>query len=81
MAIARALSTRPAILFADEPTGNLDIKSGEIIMELLNFCNFRYGQTILMVTHNLELLQYTQRTLRMQDGGIVEERDKGEENP
>lgn len=81
VAIARALSTRPAILFADEPTGNLDIKSGEIIMELLNFCNFRYGQTILMVTHNLELLQYTQRTLRMQDGGIVEERDKGEENP
>lgn len=78
VAIARALSTRPSILFADEPTGNLDIKTGEAIMDLLNFCNFRHHQTILMVTHNLELIQHTHRVLRMQDGSIVEEYDRGE---
>lgn len=77
VAIARALSTRPAILIADEPTGNLDVKTGEGIMDLLNFCNFRYEQTILMVTHNLELIQSTHRVMQMQDGRIVEEREKG----
>lgn len=76
MAIVRALSTRPAILFADEPTGNLDVKTGETIMDLLNFCNFRYQQTILMVTHNLEMIQNTHRVLRMQDGEIVEDYEK-----
>lgn len=76
MAIVRALSTRPAILFADEPTGNLDVKTGESIMDLLNFCNFRYHQTILMVTHNLEMIQNTHRVLRMQDGSIVEDYEK-----
>lgn len=79
VAIARALSTRPAILFADEPTGNLDIRTGETIMDLLNFCNFRYQQTILMVTHNLELLHQTHRILHMHDGMIVEEQTRGEE--
>ena len=76
MAIVRALSTRPAILFADEPTGNLDVKTGEAIMDLLNLCNFRYHQTILMVTHNLEMIQNTHRVLRMQDGEIVEDYEK-----
>lgn len=78
VAIARALSTRPAILFADEPTGNLDVRTGESIMDLLNFCNFRYEQTILMVTHNLELIQDTHRVIRMQDGRIEEDRKKEE---
>lgn len=76
IAIVRALSTRPSIIFADEPTGNLDMKTGEEIMDLLNFCNFRYQQTILMVTHNLDLIQNTHRVLRMQDGGIVDDREK-----
>lgn len=80
MAIVRALATRPAIIFADEPTGNLDMRTGEEIMELLNYCNVRYQQTILMVTHNLELLQSAYRILKMQDGRIVEDYDKGIEN-
>lgn len=55
VAIGRALITRPAILLADEPTGNLDTKAGNTIMEILKISNRRYKQTVIMITHNLEL--------------------------
>lgn len=73
VAIARALSSKPSIVYADEPTGNLDSKSGEEIMDLLDYCNYQLGQTILLVSHDLELLGKSHRIIRMEDGKIVEE--------
>jgi len=70
VAIGRALITRPAILLADEPTGNLDTKSGNEIMELLKLSNRKYKQTIVMITHNLELAKQADRVLAMEDGRI-----------
>lgn len=70
VAIGRALITRPAILLADEPTGNLDTRAGNEIMELLKVSNQRYKQTIVMITHNLELAKKADRVLRIEDGCI-----------
>ena len=70
VAIGRALITRPAILLADEPTGNLDTKSGNEIMELLKESNRRYKQTVIMITHNLELAKQADRVLTIEDGRI-----------
>jgi putative ABC transport system ATP-binding protein len=71
VAIARALATKPAILLADEPTGNLDTANSTAVLELLRDLNRRLGQTILMITHNLEAAAYGDRIVQMRDGEIV----------
>jgi putative ABC transport system ATP-binding protein len=73
VAIARALVTRPSILFADEPTGNLDSKAGHEILELLRSCAASYGQTILTVTHEPRVSAVADRILLLADGLIVRE--------
>ena len=72
LAIARAMIHRPAILLADEPTGNLDSENTARIMDLLVSYNKEYGQTIIMVTHNPELVGRVDRLGKMKDGRIVE---------
>lgn len=74
VAIARALITKPKIILADEPTGNLDHKNGENIINLLIESNKRFNQTILMITHNLELAKKANRILEILDGKIVKEK-------
>lgn len=73
VALARAFSTQPAILFADEPTGNLDAKTGEKVEQLLFDLNKEAGTTLVIITHDLELAQKTQRILRLKGGRIVEQ--------
>ena len=73
VAIARALVTRPAIVLADEPTGNLDSKSGHAILELLRSSAGEYGQTVLMVTHEPRVSTVADRILMLDDGLIVDE--------
>lgn len=68
VAIARALVNHPAILLADEPTGNLDTENSNTVLALLRDLNERVGQTILMITHNPEAADYGHRTVRMRDG-------------
>ncbi len=72
VAIARALATRPAILLADEPTGNLDTANSLAVLGILRDLNRRLGQTILMITHNTEAAEYGDRIVHMRDGLIVE---------
>lgn len=69
-AIARALIARPAILLADEPTGNLDVKSGQNVLGLLKLSVETYHQTLIMITHNLEIAQMADCVLRMEDGRL-----------
>lgn len=69
--IGRALISRPSVLLADEPTGNLDTKSGNEVMEILKRFNREYNQTIIMITHNMELAKATDRIIRIEDGKIV----------
>jgi putative ABC transport system ATP-binding protein len=76
VAIARALITRPAIVLADEPTGNLDTKNSEAVLEMLLRSNKELGQTTLMITHNPEAASIASRILYMRDGEIVRE-EKG----
>jgi len=71
VAIARAIVNGPAILLADEPTGNLDSKNSDIVLNLLRDLNTRIGQTILMITHNPEAANYADRTIQMRDGKVV----------
>ncbi len=70
--IGRALITSPTIILADEPTGNLDSKNSEEIIELLKSSNQDYKQTIIMITHNLEIAKNADRIIKIQDGKIVE---------
>jgi len=77
VAIARAIVTRPALLLADEPTGNLDTARGHEVMELLTSFNRELGITIVMVTHEEEIAAYAQRTLRFVDGQVAEQRANG----
>ncbi len=72
VAIARALINDPAIVMADEPTGNLDSKSGDEIMELILNLNKEKGTTIIIVTHDPKIAQMTQRVIRLSDGVVVE---------
>ncbi|HEY9221229.1 MAG TPA: ABC transporter ATP-binding protein [Lutibacter sp.] len=72
VAVARAFSNKPAILFADEPTGNLDAETGEKVVELLFNLNKELGTTLVIVTHDIELAQKTQHILRLKGGKIVE---------
>jgi len=71
VAIARALATDPEIIVADEPTGNLDSKSGEQILEIIEELNKKLGKTVLMVTHESEVANMAQQTLYLRDGKIV----------
>jgi putative ABC transport system ATP-binding protein len=73
VAMARAFITDPKVLFADEPTGNLDEENAQHITELLFGMNKENGTTLILVTHNLDLAQRTQRILRMKGGKLVEE--------
>jgi putative ABC transport system ATP-binding protein len=73
VSLARAFANRPAILFADEPTGNLDPDTGETVQKLLFDLNKEAGTTLVLVTHDLELAAKTQRTMRMKGGRVVEE--------
>ena len=70
--IGREIITHPAIILADEPTGNLDSKASEEIMELLKLSNKKYKQTIIMITHNLELAAQADRVITIEDGHIKE---------
>ncbi len=71
VAIARALASKPAILLADEPTGNLDSKTSLDVMGLLKITSERFSQTIVMITHNEEIAQTADRIVRIEDGRIV----------
>lgn len=71
VAVARALAQKPDLLLADEPTGNLDQKSGRRLMELLHFSHRYFHQTILLVTHDLDLARETERMLVLSDGHLV----------
>ncbi|MCR5389934.1 MAG: ABC transporter ATP-binding protein [Lachnospiraceae bacterium] len=71
VAIARALAFRPAIILADEPTGNLDSKTGQDVLSLLKVSAEKYSQTIVMITHNDEIAQLADRVIRIEDGHIV----------
>jgi len=71
VALARALINRPAIVLADEPTGNLDSKSSKVVLDMLRQSNKDLGQTVLMITHNPEAAEYGDRIIHMRDGQIV----------
>lgn len=71
--IGRAMITNPAIILADEPTGNLDSKSSDEIVELLKKSNRDYNQTIIMITHNLDIAKVADRIIKIEDGKIVKE--------
>ncbi|MDR3905441.1 MAG: ABC transporter ATP-binding protein [Evtepia sp.] len=71
VAIARALAAKPAILLADEPTGNLDSKTSQDVMGLLKVTGQRFAQTIVMITHNEEIAQMADRIVRIEDGRIT----------
>ena len=71
--IGRALITKPAIILADEPTGNLDSSGSDEIVELLKRANRDYKQTIIMITHNLEIAKHADRIIKIEDGKIVED--------
>lgn len=71
VAIARALAAKPAIILADEPTGNLDSKTSQDVMGLLKVTSERFSQTIVMITHNEEIAQMVDRIIRIEDGKIV----------
>jgi len=71
VAIARALASKPAIILADEPTGNLDSKNGMDVMGLLKVSGSTFAQTIVLITHNPEIAQMADRTVRIEDGRVV----------
>ena len=71
VAIARALAAKPAILLADEPTGNLDSKTSQDVLSLLKVSGQKFGQTMVMITHNEEIAQMADRIIRIEDGRVV----------
>ncbi len=80
VAIARAMANKPAILFADEPTGNLDGKSGKEVLSLLKYVSRELGVTLILVTHDLQVAQQAQRVLTLEDGKIVRDSKHAEGN-
>ena len=70
--IGRAMITNPSIILADEPTGNLDSKASDEIVNLLKKSNKEFKQTIIMITHNMEIAKIADRVLKMEDGKIIE---------
>ena len=77
IAIARALANRPSILFADEPTGNLDSKSGREVLSLLKYVSKQLGVTLILVTHDLHVAEQAERILTIEDGRIVKDTKQG----
>src|SRR5215467_7192328 len=75
VAIARALASKPSILLADEPTGSLDTKNSEIVLNMFRELNRKFTQTVILVTHNPELVTYTDRLIEMRDGIVVSDND------
>lgn len=73
VALARAVINSPAIILADEPTGNLDTENSEIVLDMFKELNERYQQTIIMITHNPEAAEYCGRVINMRDGMVVED--------
>lgn len=71
VAIARALASKPTILLADEPTGNLDSKTSQDVLSLLKITSEKFNQTVVMITHNEEIAQLANRVIRIEDGQIV----------
>ena len=71
MAIARALASKPKIVLADEPTGNLDSRTSAEVMGLLQMTSREFNQTIIMITHNEEIAQMADRIIHMEDGRVV----------
>ena len=72
VAIARALITKPAIILADEPTGNLDSKTSIDVLELLQQTSRKFNQTVVMITHNNEIAQLADRIIKIEDGKLIE---------
>ena len=75
VALARAFANAPRVLFADEPTGNLDSATGDLIIQLLEELNRESGTTIVLVTHDSALAARAQRVIRLNDGAVVEDRE------
>jgi putative ABC transport system ATP-binding protein len=75
VALARALINKPAVVLADEPTGNLDSKNSDVVLGMLRLSNQELGQTVLMITHNPEAAKYGDRIIHMRDGQIVRPED------
>ena len=71
MAIARALAAKPAIILADEPTGNLDSKTSQDVLSLMKITSQKFAQTMVMITHNEEIAQTADPIVRIEDGRIV----------
>jgi len=72
VALARAIINSPAIILADEPTGNLDTENSRIVLEMFKELNQKFGQTIIMITHNPEAAAACSRTIHMRDGHVVD---------
>ena len=81
VAIARALAAKPAIILADEPTGNLDSKTSQDVLGLLKVTSKKFSQTIVMITHNEEIAQLADRIIRIEDGHIVNSRSVAGQMP
>ena len=81
VAIARAVVKHPAILLADEPTGNLDSANSDIVLNMFRELNEKLGQTIILVTHNPELAEFSDRVIQMRDGLVVGDKRTKAERP
>ncbi len=81
VAVARAIVKRPAIILADEPTGNLDTQTGDLVLRILADCTREFGAALIMATHSPLTCRYTDRVLRMVDGVVVEEAFPPEKEP